>query len=65
MRFLAPLFLWMKYYHITKNKDIYKGDIFTENNLTTKRPGNGKSPILWKNIIGKVAKNNYEKDEKI
>jgi len=28
MRFLALLFIWMKYYHITKNKDIYKGDIF-------------------------------------
>jgi len=50
---------------IVASYKIYKGDIFTENNLTTKRPGNGKSPILWKNIIGKVAKNNYEKDEKI
>lgn len=28
MRFLAPLFIWMKYYHITKNRDVYKGDIF-------------------------------------
>jgi N,N'-diacetyllegionaminate synthase len=50
---------------IVASYKIYKGDIFTENNLTTKRPGNGKSPILWKNIIGKIAKNNYEKDEKI
>jgi hypothetical protein len=35
MRFLAPLFLWMKYYHITKNKDIYKGDIFNLPKLST------------------------------
>jgi hypothetical protein len=35
MRFLAPLFIWMKYYHITKNRDIYKGDIFNLPKLST------------------------------
>jgi N,N'-diacetyllegionaminate synthase len=50
---------------IVANFKIYKGDTFSENNLTTKRPGTGKSPILWKKIIGKIAKNNYEENEKI
>jgi len=50
---------------IVANSKIYKGDTFSENNLTTKRPGTGKSPILWKRVIGKIAKNNYEENEKI
>jgi hypothetical protein len=32
---------------------------FTENNLTTRRPQNGLSPIIWKKIIGKKSKKNY------
>jgi len=50
---------------IVANSKIYKGDTFSENNLTTKRPGTGKSPILWKRVIGKIAKRNYEENEKI
>ena len=45
--------------------NIKKNEKFSELNLTTKRPGDGKSPILWKSIIGKKAKKNYKKDEKI
>tara|TARA_B100000989_G_scaffold286624_1_gene255445 strand:- start:1447 stop:2451 length:1005 start_codon:yes stop_codon:yes gene_type:complete len=45
--------------------NIKKNEKFSELNLTTKRPGNGKSPILWNSIIGKKAKKNYKKDEKI
>ncbi|HHD78027.1 MAG TPA: N-acetylneuraminate synthase [Epsilonproteobacteria bacterium] len=49
---------------VAKNK-IEKGDIFTETNLTTKRPGNGVNPMQWDEYIGKVADRNYEEGENI
>lgn len=42
---------------------INKGDIFTEDNLTTKRPGTGISPMEWPNVIGKVASKDFDEDE--
>ena len=48
---------------IVTNKKISKGDIFTEENLTVKRPGTGLSPMMWDKIIGTVATRDYEKDE--
>ena len=59
-----------------KNKDIArksivaaavikKGEIFTENNITVKRPGNGISPMRWDEIIGAAAQKDYEEDEQI
>ena len=45
--------------------DIKEGEIFTEQNLTVKRPGNGISPMLWENVIGKKAKRDYYEDELI
>ena len=50
---------------IVAKKNITKGDIFDENNLTVKRPGKGISPMLWDKIIGKKAKKDYVKDEYI
>ena len=44
---------------------IQKGEIFNENNLTVKRPGNGISPMYWDKVIGKVAKKKYQKDDLI
>ena len=44
---------------------IKKGEKFSENNLTTKRPGNGMSPMLWDNLIGQVSKRDYFEDELI
>ncbi len=44
---------------------IEKGQMFTEDNLTTKRPGTGLSPMQWKEIIGTVAQRSYNEDELI
>ena len=44
---------------------IKKGDAFTEENLTVKRPGTGISPMRWEEVIGKKATKDYEEDELI
>lgn len=48
---------------IVAKTEIKKGDIFTEENLTTKRPGSGISPMKWYKLLGKVAKHSYSVDE--
>lgn len=50
---------------IVAKKNISKGEIFTENNITTKRPGTGISPIFWHKYINKRSKRNYKADELI
>lgn len=50
---------------IIASKDIKAGDIFTEENLTVKRPGDGISPMRWFGIIGKPAPRDFEEDELI
>ena len=45
--------------------NINKDDIFSEKNITCKRPGYGIPPTLWKNIIGKKAKKIFKKDQLI
>lgn len=50
---------------IVASKVIRKGEIFSESNLTVKRPGNGLSPFLWDKIIGKIAQKDYYTDEQI
>lgn len=45
--------------------DIKKGELFSENNITTKRPGNGINPMRWNEVIGKQAAKNYKEDELI
>ncbi|TCK84891.1 N-acetylneuraminate synthase [Albibacterium bauzanense] len=44
---------------------IAKGDIFSEENLTVKRPGNGISPMLWDTVIGKIATRDFSADDLI
>ena len=44
---------------------INKGEKFSIENLTTKRPGNGICPMKWNDIIGKKAIKNYEIDDMI
>jgi len=43
-------------------KPIQKGEIFTEINLTVKRPGNGISPMRYDELIGTIAQKNYHED---
>jgi N,N'-diacetyllegionaminate synthase len=50
---------------IVAGRDIKKGEIFTEENLAIKRPGNGISPMRWDEIIGKIAKVDFKEDELI
>lgn len=44
---------------------ILQGEIFTEENLTVKRPGTGISPMKWEAFIGRTADRDYEEDEQI
>ncbi|MFU7516441.1 N-acetylneuraminate synthase [Clostridium sp. HCS.1] len=50
---------------IVCSRNIKMGDIFTEDNLTIKRPGTGLSPKMWDNIIGKKAQRDYYIDEMV
>ncbi|CUU74115.1 N-acetylneuraminate synthase [Campylobacter hyointestinalis] len=45
--------------------DIKKGDLFSESNLTIKRPGSGISPMRWDEVIGLRATRDYKEDELI
>ncbi|WP_297210947.1 MULTISPECIES: N-acetylneuraminate synthase [Thermodesulfovibrio] len=50
---------------IVAKRDIKKGEVFSEDNLTTLRPADGICPMRWKEIIGKVAKRDFKKSEAI
>ncbi len=45
--------------------NIRAGDILTKDNLTTKRPGTGISPMRWNEILGTRAVRDFEEDELI
>ena len=50
---------------IVAAKKIVKGESFTIENLTVKRPGTGISPMQWDEVIGKTAKKDFEEDDLI
>jgi len=50
---------------IVAMKDITEGDLFSEDNITTKRPALGINPMEWDSIMGKTAKRDFSKDELI
>jgi N,N'-diacetyllegionaminate synthase len=50
---------------IVASQKIQESEIFSENNLTVKRPGNGISPMRWDEVIGKSAIRDFEEDELI
>jgi N,N'-diacetyllegionaminate synthase len=45
--------------------NINKGVRITEENITVKRPGTGISPMLWDEVLGKVAIRDFKSDELI
>jgi N,N'-diacetyllegionaminate synthase len=50
---------------IVAQRDIIKGEVFTEANLTVKRPGSGISPMQWDAVIGQLANKDFQEDELI
>ncbi len=44
---------------------IAKGELLTAENITTKRPGTGVSPMRWNEVLGTRAIRDYEEDEMI
>tara|TARA_Y100000590_G_scaffold255921_2_gene287443 strand:+ start:2341 stop:3375 length:1035 start_codon:yes stop_codon:yes gene_type:complete len=44
---------------IVAKTSILEGDVFSEKNITVKRPGDGISPMKWDQIIGKVSTKKY------
>lgn len=45
--------------------DIKAGEIFTDENITVKRPGNGISPMKWFDVLGQKAVRDFTADELI
>lgn len=50
---------------IVASKSIKKGETFTEDNLTVKRPGTGISPMNWDGIIGQIAIRDFQEEDLI
>ncbi len=50
---------------IVAARNITRGEILDESNITAKRPGTGISPMRWHQVIGRAAERNYIKDELI
>ena len=50
---------------IVAARDISKGEPFTEENLTVKRPGTGISPMRWDEVVGQSASKDYKQDDLI
>ena len=50
---------------LVASKLIKRGDLFTEFNVTCKRPGSGISPMYWDSLIGRVSSRQYMPDEPI
>lgn len=50
---------------IVASRNINKGELFTEENITVKRPGTGISPMEWYAVLGKIAGSAFKEDEVI
>ena len=50
---------------IVAKKAIKAGEVFSVDNITTKRPGSGINPMRWNEVIGMNAIRDFEEDELI
>lgn len=50
---------------IVAARDIGRGETFTEENITTKRPATGLSPMRWEQVIGREAPRDFKAEEAI
>lgn len=50
---------------LVARRAIKAGETFTAENVTTKRPGTGISPMQWDKVLGKTAQRNFLLDELI
>lgn len=50
---------------IVAARKIKAGEVFSDENITTKRPGNGISPMKWDEVIGTIATRDYLEEEYI
>lgn len=50
---------------IVAKREIAAGEVLSADNITTKRPGNGISPMRWNEVLGTKAVRNFSEDELI
>ena len=48
---------------IVIKKNIIKGEVLSDDNLTYKRPGTGISPLYWDDIIGSISTKDLKEDD--
>lgn len=50
---------------IVAKRDIKEGEVLSVDNITTKRPGTGISPMKWYEVLGTTAIRDFQEDELI
>ncbi len=52
-------------FELMASQEISAGEVFSSENITTKRPGTGISPMRWDEVIGRTANRDFAIDELI